>query len=372
MSKKTKEESELESGESRMSVTGAESSSAESASVESTVTLSLAGVDIGLLFGHHDVFLRQIEDAFEARITARGESVIITGQPEEVGRLRELFLDLISRVQDGDFPTEQYIRYAIDIIKSGGEGPAKQMHHTETSAGLNRLDDNGVKPRTIGQRKYMEAISNSDIVIAIGPAGTGKTFLAVAAAVSYLKSGAVKRIVFVRPAVEAGESLGFLPGDIRDKIDPYLRPIYDALNDLLPSSRIKKMMESNIVEIAPLAFMRGRTLNNAFVVLDEAQNATTAQMKMFLTRLGENSKAVVTGDITQIDLNDSADSGLLSAERILNKIEGLQFIRLSDKDVVRHQFVQRIILAYERDNGGAERKRNSKSDAKSDTLDQAE
>jgi phosphate starvation-inducible protein PhoH and related proteins len=320
-----------------------------SATGESAVTLSLVGVDVGLLFGNNDVFLRQIESEFDARITARGESIAIAGEPEEVGRLRELFLDLISRVQNGEPSTEQYVRYAIDTINGGGEGPSRQMQQTSIYEAPNVLDDNGVKPRTIGQRKYMEAIGRSDVVIAIGPAGTGKTFLAVAAAVSHLKSGAVKRIVFVRPAVEAGESLGFLPGDIRDKIDPYLRPIYDALHDLLPSSRISKLMDSNIVEIAPLAFMRGRTLNNAFVVLDEAQNATTAQMKMFLTRLGENSKAIVTGDITQIDLNDKENSGLLSAERVLGKIKGLQFIQLSEKDVVRHRLVQQIILAYERE-----------------------
>ncbi len=338
MSKNTKEQS-AQSDDTRSSASDS----------ESTVTVSLVGVDVALLFGNHDVFLRQIEDAFDSRITARGESINIAGRPEEVGQIRELFLDLISRVNDGESSTEQYIRYAIDIIKGGGEGPAKQMRQSSSDSGTRSLGDNGVKPRTIGQRMYMDAISQSDVVIAIGPAGTGKTFLAVAAAVSYLKSGAVKRIIFVRPAVEAGESLGFLPGDIRDKIDPYLRPIYDALNDLLPSDRIKKMMESNIVEIAPLAFMRGRTLNNAFVVLDEAQNATTAQMKMFLTRLGENSKAVVTGDVTQIDLSNKKDSGLMSAERVLGNIEGLKFIRLSEKDVVRHRLVQQIIMAYDRD-----------------------
>jgi len=346
MSNKSKEQKpEVAENGGAMSSTGSDT--------ESSVTLSLVGVDIGLLLGQNDVFLRQIEAEFDARIIARGESILLSGDAEEVGKLRELFQDLISRVQEDEPPTEQYIRYAVDIIKNGGEGPAKRMQSAPTGSDTNRLDDNGVKPRTIGQRKYMEAISKSDVVIAIGPAGTGKTFLAVAAAVSYLKSGAVKRIVFVRPAVEAGESLGFLPGDIRDKIDPYLRPIYDALYDLMPGARIKKMMENNIVEIAPLAFMRGRTLNNAFVVLDEAQNATTSQMKMFLTRLGENSKAVVTGDITQIDLNNRDNSGLLSAERILDHIDGLQFVRLTDKDVVRHRLVQQIILAYEREEDNA-------------------
>ncbi|MBN4076578.1 PhoH family protein, partial [Gemmatimonas aurantiaca] len=205
----------------------------------------------------------------------------------------------------------------------------------------------GVQPRTIGQREYLDAIDRSDIVFSIGPAGTGKTFLAVAAGVARLKAGSVKRMIFVRPAVEAGESLGFLPGDIKAKVDPYLRPLYDALNELLSPVRVRKLMETDVIEIAPLAFMRGRTLSDAFVVLDEAQNTTVAQMKMFLTRLGERSKAVVTGDVTQIDLINPEKSGLLSAEKILRDIDGLEFIRLTERDVVRHQLVRDIIVAYE-------------------------
>ncbi|MFQ5606358.1 MAG: PhoH family protein [Candidatus Zixiibacteriota bacterium] len=313
-----------------------------------TKSLSLAGVDLRLLFGQNDVFLRFIEGCFQAHITARGEQVTFTGASDEVDKLDKLFTDLLVRIRDDEPITEHYLRYAIGIISEGGDGPA-------TLIAADREADtpltNGVKARTIGQREYLEAIDNSDIVFSIGPAGTGKTFLAVAAAVARLKAGVVKRIIFVRPAVEAGESLGFLPGDIRAKVDPYLKPIYDALHDLLPAARVAKLIETNVIEIAPLGFMRGRTLNNAFVVLDEAQNSTSAQMKMFLTRLGENSKAVVTGDVTQIDLNSPADSGLLSAEKVLGHVKGLAFIRLTDRDVVRHRLVQEIIRAYDKADG---------------------
>ena len=312
-----------------------------------TRTLELNGVDLRLLYGQNDIFLRLIEANFEAQITARGERITFTGSPEEVNQLVALFEDLVKRLKHDDALTDQYIRYAIGIIREGGEGPAERIEKSLSSDTIDIGFANGVKPRTIGQSEYLEAIERSDIVFSIGPAGTGKTFLAVAAAVARLKAGRVKRIILVRPAVEAGETLGFLPGDIRAKVDPYLRPVYDALNDLLSPARVRKLMENNVIEIAPLAFMRGRTLSNAFVVLDEAQNSTTAQMKMFLTRLGENSKAVVTGDITQIDLINRENSGLLSAPRILTGIPGLEFVRLTEKDVVRHRLVQKIIGAYE-------------------------
>lgn len=319
-----------------------------------TSCLSLIGVDLRLLFGQNDVYLRLIESFYNAQITARGEQVTFTGDPEEVAKLEKLFADLLVRLKSGsdDAITEHYIRYAIGIINEGGDGPATLIiPESESETPL----ANGVKPRTIGQREYLEAIEESDIVFSIGPAGTGKTFLAVAAAVARLQAGQVKRIIFVRPAVEAGESLGFLPGDIRAKVDPYLKPIYDALHDLLPAARVAKFIETNVIEIAPLGFMRGRTLNNAFVVLDEAQNSTSAQMKMFLTRLGENSKAVVTGDVTQIDLTHPEDSGLLSAEKILGYVKGLAFIRLTDRDVVRHRLVQDIIRAYDKSSESVKR-----------------
>lgn len=312
-------------------------------------TISLEGVDLPLLFGQRDMFLRLIESHFQTGISARGERVVLSGPETEVRQIEKLFADLIHRLRDNEPLTEQYLRYSIAVIKEGGEGPAPQINQ---GSAVKTVVSNGVKPRTLGQREYLEAIDSADIVFAIGPAGTGKTFLAVAAAVARLKAGEVKKIVLVRPAVEAGESLGFLPGDIRAKVDPYLRPIYDSLYDLLPAAKISKLMETNVIEIAPLAFMRGRTLNNAFVVLDEAQNSTTAQMKMFLTRLGEKSKAVVTGDVTQIDLADPKNSGLVNAERLLGHIDGLKFVQLSDKDVVRHQLVQKIIRAYESDSNG--------------------
>lgn len=315
-----------------------------------TVTrkLTLTDVDPRMLFGEQDRYLRMIEDSFDAKITARGETIVFTGTALEVERIEKVFTDLLIRLGSGAPLTEQYVRYAINLINEGQEGPAERIGNGDESIATDYSNASGVQPRTIGQREYLDAIDRSDIVFSIGPAGTGKTFLAVAAGVSRLKTGAVKRMIFVRPAVEAGESLGFLPGDIRAKVDPYLRPIYDALNDLLTPARVQKLMETNVIEIAPLAFMRGRTLSDAFVVLDEAQNTTTAQMKMFLTRLGERSKAVVTGDVTQIDLINPEKSGLLAAEKILGEVEGLEFIRLTERDVVRHRLVQEIILAYER------------------------
>jgi phosphate starvation-inducible PhoH-like protein len=229
-----------------------------------------------------------------------------------------------------------------------------------------------IKPRTIGQRNYTDAIQSYDIVFSIGPAGTGKTYLAVAMAVSALKKKRVSRVILVRPAVEAGESLGFLPGDIRAKVDPYLRPVYDALHDMLSSEKIRKLMEVGVIEIVPLAFMRGRTLNNSFVILDEAQNTTVAQMKMFLTRLGENSKAVVTGDVTQIDLDDKKASGLVQIQKILQGVKDIEFVYLTEKDVVRHRLVQEIIKAYEKYENrltpppGTQRKKTSSEKGKED------
>ncbi len=312
-----------------------------------TRALVLPGVDLHALFGQHDFNLRLIESLFAARISARGDKITIEGSPLEVERIEKVFLDLAQRIKNGEALTEQYVRYTAGLIRESGAGAAHQINSPDTAS----FGANGIRPRTVGQREYLEAIAGNDIVFAIGPAGTGKTFLAVAAAVANLRSGRVRRIVLVRPAVEAGESLGFLPGDIRAKVDPYLRPIYDALHDMMPGDRVRRLMENGVIEIAPLAFMRGRTLGNAFVVLDEAQNSTGAQMKMFLTRLGENSKAVVTGDITQIDLIKPESSGLLDAERTLQTIDGLKFIYLTEKDVVRHRLVQDIIRAYERTDG---------------------
>lgn len=308
-------------------------------------TISIGGFDPRLLFGQNDCYMRRIEEAFDAHIVARGDTIIVEGTAEEVAKVENLFNDLTLRLKHGDFITDQYLNYSIEMVSEGNGSPAEIMAANHLSDFTLKLK---IRPKTIGQKKYLEAIEENDIVFSIGPAGTGKTYLAVAVAVSALKEKRVNRIVFVRPAVEAGESLGFLPGDIRAKVDPYLRPVYDALHDLMPAERIKKLIELGIIEILPLAFMRGRTLNQTYVVLDEAQNTTAPQMKMFLTRLGEGSRAIITGDITQIDLEDRRASGLVLIQKILMGIKGIKFVYLTDKDVVRHQLVQRILRAYER------------------------
>lgn len=306
-------------------------------------TFSVEGIDQRLLFGQNHVFLRIIESRFVSKIVARGDSVIVEGEPDDVDQIIRLLSDLITRIKSGDFITEQYLNYAIGMVKEAGYGPADQIS-TETL--LTNSLKKEIKPKTVGQSEYVEAVDKNDIVFSIGPAGTGKTYLAVAMAVAELKAKRVSRIVFTRPAVEAGESLGFLPGDIRAKVDPYLRPIYDALYDMLDPDKSRRLLELGIIEIAPLAFMRGRTLNEAFVVLDEAQNTTSAQMKMFLTRIGEKSKAVITGDITQIDLPEKKSSGLVQVQKILKAIPGIGFVYLTERDVIRHALVQRIIRAY--------------------------
>ncbi len=308
-------------------------------------TISISGLDPRLLFGQNDVFLRRIEESFNAHIVARGDKIIIEGFEDEVVKLEKLFGDLTLRLRQGDFITDQYLNYSIEMVVEGNGSPAEMMAAAQFSDTILKLH---IRPKTIGQKHYLEAIEQNDIVFSIGPAGTGKTYLAVAVAISALKEKSVNRIVLVRPAVEAGESLGFLPGDIKAKVDPYLRPVYDALHEMMPAERIKKLIELGIIEILPLAFMRGRTLNQTFVILDEAQNTTAAQMKMFLTRLGEGSRAIVTGDITQIDLNDRKASGLVLIQKILTGIKGIKFIYLTDMDVVRHPLVQKILRAYER------------------------
>ncbi|TET96915.1 MAG: PhoH family protein [Candidatus Zixiibacteriota bacterium] len=308
-------------------------------------TFTVEGIDQRILFGQNDAFLRAIESRFLSKIVARGDKIIVEGPPADIERVFRLLGDLITRIKQGDYITEQYLNYAITMVKEDGYGPA-EIISTETllTSALKKV----IKPKTVGQTRYVEAIGRSDIVFSIGPAGTGKTYLAVAMAVAELKANKVTRIIFTRPAVEAGESLGFLPGDIRAKVDPYLRPVYDALYDMLQPDKIRKLLEIGVIEIAPLAFMRGRTLNEAFVVLDEAQNTTSAQMKMLLTRIGEKSKAVITGDITQIDLDDRRASGLVRVQKILKGIPGIEFVYLSEKDVVRHQLVQSVIKAYEK------------------------
>jgi phosphate starvation-inducible protein PhoH and related proteins len=310
-----------------------------------SVVVDLHGVDQRLLFGQNDMFLRAIETRFVARIVARGDRISVEGDPHEVDLVVRLLQDLVTRTRQGDHVTDQYLNYAISMVRENGRGPAGDI---STEALLTSALKKVIKPKTIGQTAYVETVDRNDVVFAIGPAGTGKTYLACAMAIAALKTKRVNRVVFTRPAVEAGESLGFLPGDVRAKVDPYLRPVYDALYDMLQTDKIRNLLEMGIIEIAPLAFMRGRTLNESFVVLDEAQNCTQSQMKMFLTRIGEGSKAVITGDITQIDLADRRDSGLVRVQGVLKNIPGIEFVYLTDKDVVRHHLVQKIIKAYER------------------------
>ena len=308
----------------------------------------MGGSDPRHLFGQHDHNLRVVESQFAVELIARGDQISVRGKTEEVERVTRLFKDLADRLAVEGEITQQYLQYAIDMIKANGRGPQADM----PTEGLLTTNRHGViRAKTVGQAGYLKAIEDFDIVFVIGPAGTGKTYLAVAAAVADLKRHRVDRIILVRPAVEAGESLGFLPGDIRAKVDPYLRPVYDALNDMMPADRIRHHIELGTIEIVPLAFMRGRTLNSAFVILDEAQNSTAAQMKMFLTRLGASSRAVITGDITQIDLVSREQSGLLQAEQILDGVDGIQFCYLTEKDVVRHRLVQQIVKAYDRYEG---------------------
>ncbi len=309
-----------------------------------TETFNLGDIDPRLIFGQNDKNLRTIERAFPLNIVVRGDIAIIEGEASQVKKVTRLFRDLLDRVRQGEYINDQYLNYSIESIMVDGVAPAQELGNGNHLAGLKKPF---LKPKTIGQRKYLDAILNKDIVFSIGPAGTGKTYLAVGEAVAALKDKRVNRIVLVRPAVEAGESLGFLPGDIRAKVDPYLRPVYDALHNMLPPEKIQKYIELGIIEIVPLAFMRGRTLDKTFVILDEAQNTTPGQMKMFLTRLGADSKAVITGDVTQIDLAKDKKSGLIIIQGILVDIEGIEFVYLSDRDVVRHPLVQKIIRAYE-------------------------
>lgn len=295
------------------------------------------------LFGQHDAYLRLIEENFNVKLVARGCNLEIIGDKQDSQRIKKLFEELLSLSRSGNPIRSDDVKYAIRMVKGGKDLNMENM----ISEGIPVFSNKIVRPKTQGQRKYVLAMKRHDLVFGIGPAGTGKTYLAMAMAVSALKKGEVGRIIMTRPAVEAGERLGFLPGDMLAKVDPYLRPLYDALYDMMPVDKIQSHMETGVIEVAPLAFMRGRTLNNSFVVLDEAQNSTSEQMKMFLTRLGFDSKAVVTGDITQIDLPPERKSGLLEVQTILADIEGIEFVYLTGDDVVRHDLVQKIIEAYQ-------------------------
>ena len=296
------------------------------------------------LFGVHDQHIKYLESLLDVRIDARGQDVSIDGDPADVETAQRILEDFSELFKEGKHFTDKELREAFAQI---AEDRAFSLRDYFTKARFNPAGKKQVAPKSVNQRKYIQAIQDKDVVFGIGVAGTGKTYLAVAMAVQALMQKQVNRIVLARPAVEAGEKLGFLPGDLQDKVDPYLRPLYDALFDLIDYERVTKLLEKRVIEVAPLAFMRGRTLSDAFIILDEAQNTTGEQMKMFLTRIGFGSKAVITGDVTQVDLPTGKRSGLIEAERILSQLEGIEFVYFTDKDVVRHKLVQMIIRAYE-------------------------
>ena len=303
----------------------------------------LKGIDPLAFYGPHDINIRFLEKFLNARIVARGNEITVSGAPDDVEHADKVINELIymiNRKGGVDHDDIEAVARLSDWQAGGFQAPPPDEAIYYTKRGV-------IKPKTDGQAAYWKATQRNDIVFAIGPAGTGKTFMAVAVALAHLRDKNVNRIILCRPAVEAGESLGFLPGDLREKIDPYLRPLYDALFDMAPAEKLRKHIQGQIIEVVPLAYMRGRTLDNCFVILDEAQNSTSAQMKMFLTRLGPNSRAIITGDITQIDLPDKTTSGLVEIQSILTNIEGIDFVYLTERDVVRHRLVRQIIKAYE-------------------------
>jgi len=302
------------------------------------------GTNTAVLFGHHDRHLKLIEEDLGVRLSARGEELTLDGNPEATRYAERILTELASLANEGMILQPDDITHALTALRQSPETPLKELLSNATTIVTKKRF---VTPKTPTQKAYIEAIETYDIVIGIGPAGTGKTYLAMAMAVSALMKREVSRIILARPAVEAGEKLGFLPGDMIAKVNPYLRPLYDALFDMMDVERATRAIERGDIEIAPLAFMRGRTLNDSFVILDEAQNSTAEQMKMFLTRLGFNSKAVVTGDITQVDLPPDRVSGLREVRDILRHVEGIKFVYFDERDVVRHKLVQDIIKAYD-------------------------
>jgi len=307
------------------------------------------------LFGSFDENITLIEKTFSVKIHSRGSDIKVTGEAEDVSKGVKAINGLLMLINRGEALNEQNVRYVISLVGDGNEDKLSTMSNDcicITSKGK------PIKPKTLGQKKYVESIKENTIVLGVGPAGTGKTYLAVAMAVNAFRAKEVNRIILTRPAVEAGEKLGFLPGDLQSKVDPYLRPLYDALFDMLGAENFQKYLERGNIEVAPLAYMRGRTLDDSFIILDEAQNTTPEQMKMFLTRMGFNSKVVVTGDVTQIDLPDGKRSGLVEVTKVLKNVEDIGTVRFSEKDVVRHRLVQDIIKAYEKQD--EERKRNER------------
>src|SRR5690625_1901080 len=297
-----------------------------------------------VLFGNHDKNLKLIEEKLDVSIVTRGEEVHVSGADQDILNVQKVLTTLLSVIKKGLTITERDVVYAVGLAKAGKMNQFETLFEDEITK---NVQGKSIRVKTLGQKKYVSAIKKHDLVFGIGPAGTGKTYLAVVMAVHALRNGLVKRIILTRPAVEAGESLGFLPGDLKEKVDPYLRPLYDGLHDVLGVEYTQRLIERDIIEIAPLAYMRGRTLDDAFVILDEAQNTTSEQMKMFLTRLGFGSKMVITGDLTQIDLPKGVKSGLQIAYQTLKDVQGIDVVDLQPTDVVRHPLVQRIIEAYD-------------------------
>ncbi|GAB1443350.1 PhoH family protein [Ignavibacteriales bacterium] len=306
--------------------------------------ISLEGIDLQKLVGPNDSHIRLLEEFYDSAIIVRGDLLTLKGNQKEVEQVEKIIKEMIYSINTSGRLKEQDIKLLVELTRNGK--PAKGDEDFDKI--ILYTKDDVIKARTPGQLGYLKTAQTNDICFAIGPAGTGKTYMAVALAVAALKKNTVKKIILTRPAVEAGEKLGYLPGDLREKIDPYLRPLYDALEDMLPTERVKAYLEKGVIEIIPLAYMRGRTLNKAFVILDEAQNTTDVQMKMFLTRLGTESRAIITGDITQIDLPTKTVSGLVKAQEILSGIEGVGFSFFDKADVVRHRLVKEIIDAYEK------------------------
>ena len=297
------------------------------------------------LFGSFDENIKELEKEYGVTILSRGTDIKVSGDAEGVYNACKAIDALLSLVEKGEVINDQRVRYVMDLVR---DGSSEQVAKIAGDVICITAKGRPLKPKTLGQKKYVESIRTNTVTLGIGPAGTGKTYLAVAMAVQAFKAHEINRIILTRPAVEAGEKLGFLPGDMQNKVDPYLRPLYDALFDMLGAETFQKYQEKGNIEVAPLAYMRGRTLDDSFIILDEAQNTTPEQMKMFLTRLGFNSKAVITGDVTQIDLPDSKKSGLIEAQRVLREVEDIAIVTFTEKDVVRHKIVQDIIKAYER------------------------
>ena len=296
------------------------------------------------IFGSHDAYIKQIEDDLHVVITDRNGEVRISGEQAAVNKAAKLVNELVELSRRGNRIQEQNVSYALELSREGDDDALLEM---DSACICHTISGKPIKPKTLGQKKYIEAITDKMIVFGLGPAGTGKTYLAMAMAITAFRNHEVERIILTRPAIEAGEKLGFLPGDLQSKVDPYLRPLYDALYQIMGAESFQKNMEKGLIEVAPLAYMRGRTLDNAYIILDEAQNTTPAQMKMFLTRIGFGSKVIVTGDSSQKDLAAGVQSGLDVAERVLGKISDIAFIRLTSRDVVRHPLVQKIVKAYD-------------------------